>query len=76
MKNGIAALMNDQQFNLVPEGLARLDRREKYESDPSHSSLKDKRDKRDELKEKKFNAQQTKQKPAAETNAETASAKE
>ncbi|MCS0672086.1 lysine 2,3-aminomutase [Cytobacillus firmus] len=73
---GIAALMNDQQFNLVPEGLARLDRREKYESDPSHSSLKDKRDKRDELKEKKFNAQQTKQNPAAETDAETASAKE
>ncbi|MGA5691255.1 lysine 2,3-aminomutase [Cytobacillus pseudoceanisediminis] len=73
---GIAALMNDQQFNLVPEGLARLDRREKYESDPSHSSLKDKRDKRDELKEKKFNAQQTKQNPVAETDAETASAKE
>lgn len=58
---GIAALMNDQQFNLVPEGLARLDRREKYESDPAHSSLKDKREKRDELKEKKFKAQQTKQ---------------
>lgn len=73
---GIAALMNDQQFNLVPEGLARLDRREKYDSDPEHSSLKDKRGKRDELKEKKFNAQQTKQSPAAEAGSEAAAAKE
>lgn len=57
---GIAALMNDSQFNLVPEGLNRLNRRKDYETNPEHSSLKDKRDKRDELKEKKFQAQQKK----------------
>lgn len=53
---GIAGIMNDQQFNLVPEGLTRLNRRKEYNQDPSHASLKDKREKRDELKEKKFKA--------------------
>lgn len=57
---GIAGVMNDQKFNLVPEGLKRLDRREKYQEDPTHSSLKDKRDKRDEMKEKKFKVEQQK----------------
>jgi lysine 2,3-aminomutase len=57
---GIAGVMNDQKFNLVPEDLQRLDRREKYQEDPSHSSLKDKRDKRDEMKERKFKAEQQK----------------
>lgn len=57
---GISALMNDRKFNLVPEDLQRLDRREKYQEDQNHSSLKDKRQKRDELKEKKFQAQQQK----------------
>lgn len=57
---GIAAIMNDSEFNLIPEGLGRIDRREKYEEDPAHASLKDKREKRDELKEKKFMAQQKK----------------
>lgn len=57
---GIAAIMNDSEFNLIPEGLGRLDRREKYEEDPAHASLKDKREKRDELKEKKFMVQQNK----------------
>jgi lysine 2,3-aminomutase len=52
--------MNDSKFNLVPEDLNRLNRRQKYLEDQSHSSLKDKREKRDELKEKKFQAQQNK----------------
>ncbi|NMD72232.1 lysine 2,3-aminomutase [Bacillus sp. DNRA2] len=55
---GISAVMNDSKFNLIPEDLQRLDRRQKYQQDPTHSSLKDKREKRDELKEKKFKAQQ------------------
>lgn len=53
---GIAGIMNDQHFNLVPEGLSRLNRRKGYTEDPVHSSLKDKRGKRDELKDKKFKA--------------------
>ncbi|PAE40686.1 hypothetical protein CHI06_14815 [Bacillus sp. 7884-1] len=36
---GIAAVMNDSKFNLIPEDLNRLDRRQKYQKDPSHSSL-------------------------------------
>ena len=58
--SGIAGIMNDQHFNLVPEGLTRLNRRKEYQQNPTHSSLKDKRSKRDELKEKKFQAQQKK----------------
>ena len=55
---GVSAVINDSKFNLIPQELQRLERRNKYEEDPTHSSLKDKRDKRDELKEKKFKAQQ------------------
>jgi lysine 2,3-aminomutase len=57
---GIASLLNDEKFNLVPEGLSRLHRRKQYESDPTHTSLKDKREKRDALKEKKYQAQMKK----------------
>jgi lysine 2,3-aminomutase len=57
---GISAVMNDSKFNLVPEDLKRLDRRNMYQENPNHSSLKDKREKRDELKEKKFISQQQK----------------
>lgn len=57
---GISGLMNDQQFNLVPEGLKRMDKRKDYISNSQHATLKDKREKRDALKEKKFLAQQTK----------------
>ena len=60
---GIAGIMNDQHFNLVPEGLTRLNRRKEYNQNPNHSTLKDKRSKRDELKEKKFQSLQ--HKPAA-----------
>jgi hypothetical protein len=54
---GISGLMNDKQFNLVPEGLSRINRRFDYEKNPIHSTIKDKREKRDEIKEKKFQAQ-------------------
>ncbi|GGI17667.1 MULTISPECIES: lysine 2,3-aminomutase [Gottfriedia] len=57
---GIAGLMNETKFNLVPEGLQRMDLRKTYATNPEHASLKDKREKRDELKEKKFQAQMTK----------------
>jgi lysine 2,3-aminomutase len=57
---GIAAVMNDSKFNLIPEDLQRLDRRHKYKEDPAHTTLKNKREKRDELKERKFQAQQNK----------------
>ena len=40
--------------------LQRLDRRNKYEEDPAHTSLKDKREKRDKLKNKKYEAQKKK----------------
>ena len=45
---GVSGLLNDQAFNLVPEGINRLNRRQKYNTDPGHTSLKDKREKRDE----------------------------
>jgi lysine 2,3-aminomutase len=51
--------MNDQKFNLVPEDLQRLNRREKYQEDPT-LSLKDKSEKGDEMKEKKFKVEQKK----------------
>ena len=57
---GISGLMNDSEFNLVPEGLKRIDRREEFQSNPEHVTLKDQREKRDQLKEKKFQAQQKK----------------
>jgi uncharacterized YokU family protein len=37
---GKAAVMNDSKFNLIPEDLNRLNRRQKYLEDQSHSSLK------------------------------------
>ena len=57
---GISGLLNDTEFNLVPKGLKRLERREELQSKPEHVALKDQREKRDQLKEKKFQAQQKK----------------
>jgi hypothetical protein len=37
---GKAAVMNESKFNLIPEDLNRLNRRQKYLEDQSHSSLK------------------------------------
>lgn len=62
---GISGLLNDTEFNLVPKGLKRLDRRAEYETNPKHTSLKDNREKRDQLKEKKFQAQLKKNTPQA-----------
>lgn len=56
-KVGIASIMTDQIQSLIPNDLERMKKREQYQEDPSHSSLKNKREKRDELKEKKYKAQ-------------------
>ncbi|WP_429901187.1 lysine 2,3-aminomutase [Gottfriedia sp. S16(2024)] len=56
-KVGIASIMNDQVQSLIPSDLERMKKREQYQTDPAHSSLKNKREKRDELKEKKFQSQ-------------------
>ncbi|WP_371870372.1 lysine 2,3-aminomutase [Gottfriedia solisilvae] len=56
-KVGIASIMTDQVQSLIPKDLDRMKKREQYQEDPTHSSLKNKREKRDELKEKKFKAQ-------------------
>lgn len=60
-KTGISSLLNDEQFNLVPNSLERYNRRQSFQQNPTYSTLKDKREKRDELKEKKFLAQQKKE---------------
>ncbi|MCV5433684.1 hypothetical protein OFN37_31720, partial [Escherichia coli] len=57
---GIAGLMSDKKFNLVPDDLQRMNRRKDYEDNDTHASLKDKRDKRDQLKDKKYQAQMAK----------------
>jgi len=49
---GIAALMKDEQFNLVPEGLKRIHKRHDYETTENHMTLKDKRKQRDNNKDK------------------------
>lgn len=54
---GIAALMSDEQFNLVPEGLRRMGKRKNYVTDEEHASLKDRRDKRDEMKRRLADSQ-------------------
>ncbi len=57
-RSGVAALMNDEKFNLVPDGLNRIDRRKAYETDESHQSLKDQREKRDKMIERKWKKEQ------------------
>lgn len=61
---GIAALMNDEKFNLVPEGLRRMDKRENYQA-AGNSSLKDRRAKRDEMKLKLVNAKDNNEEKAS-----------
>lgn len=48
---GIAALLKDEQFTLVPEGLKRIDKRHDYETTEGHRTLKDKRQERDQKKD-------------------------
>ncbi|WP_078596836.1 lysine 2,3-aminomutase [Evansella clarkii] len=55
---GVSALMNDEKFNLVPEGLNRLDRRKQYEASENHQTLKQLREKRDQMKERKWKKEQ------------------
>jgi lysine 2,3-aminomutase len=62
---GIIALIKDEKFNLVPENLRRIGRRESYEAAPEHTSLKDRRQKRDEMKEKLAKAVRQKEIPPA-----------
>lgn len=57
---GISALLEDVEFNLVPEGLRRLDKRKNYRLSEEHSSLKDRREKRDQMKEKLINTKKKK----------------
>ncbi|WP_442604318.1 lysine 2,3-aminomutase [Paenibacillus sp. KN14-4R] len=58
---GIAALMKDEQFTLVPEGLRRINKRKNYEHTETHSSLKDFREKRDAMKIKLIQAKEKKE---------------
>ena len=51
---GIAGLMYDKQFNLVPEGLKRMNRRENYVTNPEYASLKNQREKRRSVKRKEI----------------------
>ncbi|MFS0656708.1 lysine 2,3-aminomutase [Bacillus sp. 179-C3.3 HS] len=54
---GVTALFQDEARSFTPENLSRMKRREDYETNPEHDTLKNKREKRDELKEKKYQAQ-------------------
>ncbi|QOY34952.1 lysine 2,3-aminomutase [Anaerobacillus isosaccharinicus] len=65
---GVAALLNDDKFNLVPEGLRRKEKREQYNSSTEHSSLKERREKRDQMKEKLIKSQEKKNKKNLETS--------
>jgi lysine 2,3-aminomutase len=47
---GIAAIIRDEKFNLVPENLRRMNKRKNYQAAEQHSSLKDRREKRDQMK--------------------------
>lgn len=62
---GIASIMRDETFSIIPEGLRRLSRRKQYEAAADHTSLKDRRAKRDELKSKRIQSLETKNKPDA-----------
>ncbi|WP_081413388.1 lysine 2,3-aminomutase [Aneurinibacillus terranovensis] len=53
---GIAAIMRDEKFNLVPENLRRMNKRKNYQNAEDHTSLKDHRTKRDEMKAKLMKA--------------------
>jgi lysine 2,3-aminomutase len=65
---GISALLNDEKFNLVPEGLRRKEKREAYQSTENHTTLKERREKRDQMKEKLMKSQEKKRKENLETS--------
>lgn len=60
---GIASIMRDETFSIIPEGLRRLSRRKQYEATADYTSLKDRRAKRDELKSKRIQSLETKNNP-------------
>lgn len=62
---GIAALMRDEKFNLVPEGLRRMNKRQSYQTSEDHSSLKDRRPKRDEMKQRLMENKEQKEDPSS-----------
>lgn len=61
---GITAIMRDDVFSLVPEGLRRLTKRKQYETEMNHTSLKDRRAKRDEMKSKRIQSLEAKNNPS------------
>lgn len=67
---GISALLNDDKFNLIPEGLRRLEKRNNYLANENYSSLKNQRAKRDQMKEKLLNAQEKKRNQSSISNKE------
>lgn len=66
LRIGITALFEDEARSFTPENLSRMKRREAYETNPEHDTLKNKREKRDELKEKKYQAQLKKEQTVKE----------
>ena len=44
---GVWELLSDKRTSMIPQSLERMGRREKYDSNPAHSSLKDKRELRE-----------------------------
>lgn len=60
-KIGISGLLGEEARNIVPKETKRIKRREQFENNPEHTTLKEKREKRDELKEKKFQSQLSKE---------------
>ncbi|MED4798977.1 hypothetical protein P9684_03825 [Bacillus atrophaeus] len=68
---GLSAIFADKEVSFTPENVSRIKRREAYTANPEHETLKNRRDKRDELKEKKFLAQQKKEKEGAESGGDS-----
>ncbi|MBS4176653.1 lysine 2,3-aminomutase [Lederbergia citrea] len=56
-QTGITGLFNESKKTIIPADLDRLKRRNAFQEDPDHTSLKDFREKRDQLKEKKYKAE-------------------
>ena len=62
---GISGLLNDTEFNLVPKGLKRMDRREEFESNPEHTSLKRQPRKTRSIKRKEISSPAKKEHPTS-----------
>ncbi|MGG0855113.1 YokU family protein [Metabacillus fastidiosus] len=53
-KIGIAGIFEETHLTITPNNLNRPKRREAYETETSHTTLKNCRDKRNEMKERKY----------------------